>query len=164
MLTDAKIQERAATSSSYVKGCQYYRNGNVKDIKYLQHEQAYRAQVVGSEVYTVWVYFDNCHEVKEYECDCLAFSSYYHGMCKHIVAVLKVMQAHWEIYFGEGKTTILTHATQELLDFFNHDMLEPSQYQQSIPIELYLPMVFLWNQEGNGVGWSFPLETRNCML
>ncbi|MCC5465900.1 SNF2 helicase associated domain-containing protein [Pelosinus baikalensis] len=164
MLTDAKIQERAATSSSYVKGCQYYRNGNVKDIKYSQHEQAYRAQVVGSEVYTVRVNFNNYQEVDGYECDCLAFSSYYHGMCKHIVAVLKVMQAHWEIYFGEGKTNILTHATQELLDFFNHDMLETSQYQQSIPIRIIPTYGFSLESRGKRSWLEFSLGNEKLYV
>ncbi len=163
MLTDAKIQERAATSSSYVKGCQYYRNGNVKDIKYSQHEQVYKAQVVGSEVYTVRVAFNNYHEVDEYECDCPAFSSYYHGMCKHIVAVLKVMQAHWEIYFGKGKTTILTHAAQELLDFFNHDMLEPSSYQ-SEPIRMIPTYGFSLESRGKRSWLEFSLGNEKLYV
>jgi SNF2 family DNA or RNA helicase len=147
-LTDAKIQEGAATSSAYVKGCQYYRNGNVKDITYSQREKAYKARVVGSEMYTIWIHFDSTHTVKDYKCDCPAFSSYFHGMCKHIVAVLKVMQAHWEVYFGKEKPTMLTHAAQEMLVFFNQDSLSLSPYQQLEPIRIVPTYAFSMDSGG----------------
>lgn len=147
-LTDAKIQEGAASSSAYVKGCQYYRNGNVEGITYSQREKAYRARVVGSDFYTIWIHFDSTHTVKEYDCNCPAFSSYHHGMCKHIVAVLKVMQAHWEVYFGKEKSTMLTQAAQEMLAFFNQDSLASSPYQQLESIRIVPTYAFSLDSRG----------------
>jgi hypothetical protein len=163
-LTDAKIQEGAATSSAYVKGCQYYRNGNVEDITYSEREKAYRARVVGSEMYTVWIHFDSTHTVKDYDCNCPAFSSYYHGMCKHIVAVLKVMQAHWEVYFGKEKRTVLTHATQKLLDFFNYDTLEPSLYQYSALISIVPTYFFSLDSRGTRSWLEFTVGNEKMYI
>jgi hypothetical protein len=163
-LTDAKIQEGAATSSAYVKGCQYYRNGNVEDITYSQCEKAYKARVAGSEIYTVWVYFDSNHQIDEYECNCPAFSSYYHGMCKHIVAVLKVMQAHWEVYFGKEKATALTHATQKLLDFFNYDTVGPSVHQHSVFIRIMPTYFFSLDSRGTRSWLEFTVGNEKMYI
>lgn len=104
--------------------------------------------MVGSEIYTIWIHFDSTHTVKDYDCNCPAFSSYYHGMCKHIVAVLKVMQAHWEVYFGKEKSTMLTQAAQEMLAFFNQDSLALSPYQQLESIRIVPTYAFSLDSRG----------------
>lgn len=129
MLTDEKIRGAAASDSSYIKGCQYYRYGNVRGMKFFSAEKIYRAKVIGHKLYNIIVYFDDDHEVDGYECDCPAFYTH-EGMCKHIVAVAKAIQHNWEIDFGPEDKMFFNEATKELLAFFGSNDNSREQMQQ----------------------------------
>lgn len=135
VLTDENIRGAAASDSSYVKGCQYYRYGNVRSIKYFPHEKMHRAKVMGHKLYNVVIYFDSDNELDGYECDCPAFYTF-EGMCKHIVAAVKSIQQNWEVDFGTEEKTIFNDATRELLDFFNKDGQIVADDKQIVPIKI----------------------------
>lgn len=142
MLTDEKIRQEAAMSSSYTKGCQYYREGSVGKLEFFPNINSFKGLVFGGQRYLVQIDFDDHYELVDYDCSCLAFSNY-SGACKHIVAVMKTIQKQWYSYFGydhlikklQGNKSVLskteaekqrnpqvrlTPAAREMLDFFSY--------------------------------------------
>ena len=131
MLTDELIRLQAATSSAYTKGCQYYRDRHVRKLRLLS-DYTFEARVLGRELYTAYINFNDDQEVQQYKCDCPAFYSD-NGACKHIIAALKTLQRDWSLYFGLEKQLPLTRATEEMLTFFQRNAiasLEPAASQQ----------------------------------
>lgn len=123
MLTESDIKEVAGSSGSYHGGLLYFKNGNVKWLNFDSNENNFAAQVMGGHRYTIQIDFDDDNELDDYECNCMAFRSYF-GACKHIVAVLKVIQDRWQQYFGAGKVNNVPQSTRDLLTYFNTAQVE----------------------------------------
>lgn len=133
MLSDEIIRLQAATSSAYNKGCQYYRDKHVRKLRLLS-DYTFEARVLGRELYTAYLNFNEEQEIQRFKCDCPAFYSD-NGACKHIIAALKALQKDWFLYFGLEKQLPLTRATEEMLAFFHHNAkaaLEPAAYLQQV--------------------------------
>lgn len=90
MIEDRMIRE-AAQAAAYKRGCLYYENGAV-DTLFERGENSFQAEVIGSSTYEVEVELTPSGEPLSYHCDCPA-NMLYSGACKHIVAVLKALQA-----------------------------------------------------------------------
>jgi len=83
-LNTEKIMGLASNDTTFRKGLAYARNGNIKSLTRNDHA-IWKAQVRGSELYHVYIQFQE-KEISA-ECECPAYYSY-DGYCKHIVAVL----------------------------------------------------------------------------
>ena len=64
------------------RGRLYFQNGNVENIEEAE-DNAWRAEVTGSDLYSVEVILKGNKEITGYSCDC----PYDEGICKHTVAV-----------------------------------------------------------------------------
>ncbi|MGI6093233.1 MAG: DEAD/DEAH box helicase [Veillonellaceae bacterium] len=145
MLTDGQIRSEAALGSSYTRGCQYHRDGYVREVNFYPDERIFQARVQGRELYTINVKLDAQDKIKKFDCDCPAFYSY-NGACKHIIAVLKSIQKDWANYFEPGNVP-LTSATQKLLNFFKKNAV--SEVKQSPDISVKLAVKFNFNSQSN---------------
>jgi hypothetical protein len=85
--TDILI-EIATSSQVLLRGARYFQEGRVVDIS-IEDDEVH-AQVKGSEVYDVGLYFEG-GDLEYCECDCKAFEQY-KGACKHIIAALLYLQ------------------------------------------------------------------------
>ena len=65
------------------RGRLYFQNGNVENIEEAE-DKTWRAEVTGSDLYSVEVILKGNKEITGYSCDC----PYDEGICKHTVAVL----------------------------------------------------------------------------
>jgi SNF2 family DNA or RNA helicase len=135
MLLDEEILAEATMGSTYTKGCQYYRTGCVRQVHFYSDTNSFDASVLGRENYSVAIQFDEHHEIESYDCDCPAYYSY-EGACKHIVAVLKMIQRDWLKYFGIANDIPTTVATQELLAFFQQKGLAAAPLINKTPAKL----------------------------
>lgn len=117
MLTDGKIKDQASNLTTYLKGCDYYRRNNVQTVNYNTIEKRFSARVVGTYFYDVNIYFDDDNEIAELYCDCPAYREY-EGGCKHVVAVLKYIQANWNAYFKSNQMLKVSKNAKYLLDYF----------------------------------------------
>lgn len=89
----------------YERGLKYYHEDRVRGLSYNRHEEAWFAEVEGTEDYYVDIQFNEINDgkVKTY-CECPAFDSY--KSCKHIVAVLlKISDQRVPNRFDEKITT-----------------------------------------------------------
>ena len=93
MLTEKQIAALAAYPGAYHKGCVYHRESRVLQLGFIARERRFVARVKGSRTYTVAADFDAQRELVDYSCNCPAFDQLSHGACKHIIAVLKAIQA-----------------------------------------------------------------------
>lgn len=91
MLTDTMIQQTASSIRVYNRGCQYYRDGMVKKIQYHADARCIEATVRGGHMYNVAIYFNRDLHVEDYDCECPAYYEF-EGACKHVVALMKVVQ------------------------------------------------------------------------
>lgn len=107
MLSDSTIKNEASSAAVYNRGIRYYREARVKNIKFNKKYRCFEATVQGENRYDVAVYFNDDLMVDDYECDCPAYYEY-EGACKHIVALMKVVQEYWDHYFPAG--TVLKFA------------------------------------------------------
>lgn len=132
MLTDKRIEIESFTDTTYQRGCQYYRQGLVKQLSYTPDNTTFKALVQGQSNYRVQIQFDKNQEIEDYHCNCQAFATYY-GACKHVIAVLKTIQDQWSHYFNvqKAKPAGLSPATQKLLDFFQDS---PTQARQKLQL------------------------------
>ena len=97
MLTVAEIR-RMTAHQTYLRGKQYYQNGNVRriDIDVLD-DRSGRVQVTGdvrgsgSRAYETSLEISGEDEILEYDCDCPYMQNYY-GMCKHCAALALAFQ------------------------------------------------------------------------
>ena len=122
MLTDKNIKSKVYLSSAYSNGNQYFRWGNVKELKYEEANGIFYARVKGTRrSYDVWVDVDEDGEIGHFECDCPAYYSY-EGACKHVVATMKAIQSRWDEFFNikSVKDSALTGSTKALFDFFTN--------------------------------------------
>lgn len=134
MLTDGHIRSEAALGSSYTRGCQYHREGCVREVNFYPDERAFHARVQGRDLYSINVKLDAQDKIKKYDCDCPAFYSY-NGACKHIIAVLKSIQKDWATYFEPGNVSF-TPPAQKLLNFFKKNAVSDvkSSYESSVKL------------------------------
>lgn len=123
MLTDQQIRTEASGDTVYIRGCQYFTGGRVKKA-HMTAPGIFQADVVGSDLYRVHIDFDQEQEIHNYRCTCPAFFSHDYGACKHIIAVLKVIQKNWDNCFGTDHLQ-LTPAIKGLLDFFKQAAVLP---------------------------------------
>ncbi len=174
MLTDQSIKSIIATSSSYSNGCHYYRQGFVRDVHYFKDRNYFTARVRGSKSYIVEVFFDETNHLHRYGCSC-PVSSNYSGLCKHLVAVLKCIQANWDTYFPKenalpiNKPTQkenslqINKATQELLSFFTNDQKVMTE-QHTASIRL-VPTYIFTNREYTAKSWlTFMIGTERLYV
>lgn len=93
MLKDITIQS-LATEVVYNRGCHYFKNGAVK--KFVRSEKPrgqFCAVIAGSQDYQTKVRMSPIGDfVEDFECSCPAAKQYI-GACKHVVALLKAVQA-----------------------------------------------------------------------
>ena len=101
LLKDSAIHE-LSNDMSYRKGCRYFKDGRVAKILRRPGTSIYVATVEGSEDYEVRVRLDKAGEkIEAYDCTCPA-AALYDGACKHVVALLKLIQAGQLEEEGEG--------------------------------------------------------------
>ncbi len=96
MLTEDTIRQLAA-GPAYRKGCDYYLSGNVKTL-HRRDSGTFEAEVRGGELYYVELKLDASGRIMHNFCDCPAFEKF-DGACKHVVAVLKMIQRDWWSYY-----------------------------------------------------------------
>ena len=167
MITNECIKSEAANGASYNRGTQYYRNGYVKKLQLLDDGLTLQAKVKGGQLYSIFLKVDETYKVREYSCNCPAFSLY-HGACKHIVAAMLAAKAEWGSYFPEDdygavlpfprtpkremgvsslipfqvkKKQTVSRATQELLHFFRSEAIDITGPSCKTPVML-LPTLF----------------------
>ena len=101
LLKDSAIHE-LSNDMSYRKGCRYFKDGRVAKLLRRPGTSIYVATVEGSEDYEVRVRLDKAGEkIEAYDCTCPA-AALYNGACKHVVALLKLIQAGQLEEEGEG--------------------------------------------------------------
>ena len=104
LLKDSAIHE-LSNDMSYRKGCRYFKDGRVAKLLRRPGTSIYVATVEGSEDYEVRVRLDKTGEkIEAYDCTCPA-AALYDGACKHVVALLKVIQAGQLEEEGESAAT-----------------------------------------------------------
>lgn len=96
------IRERTTNGPTYMKGRQYYRQGQVKHLTFDQEKGIVLAQVEGTRTYNVRIILDGKGELHDASCTCSAFSAYW-GLCRHIAATL----LYCVDTFGQEKTHII---------------------------------------------------------
>lgn len=112
------IIHRFASGSSLSKGCYYYKNGAVNDVKI--EKGAYIAHVQGSELYTVTISEKNGKI--DAECTCPYDWS---GVCKHIVAVMVAISQDRKIEEHKNEAK----AVRSLLDKVDSGRLKEFLFQ-----------------------------------
>ncbi|MBP5199593.1 MAG: DEAD/DEAH box helicase [Schwartzia sp.] len=154
MVTDAEIR-RVANEASYRRGCAYQRNGAVKITKRDMGRGSfdYEAEVDGSGPFAYSVTARIAGGlVFRYSCDCPA-AGLYEGACKHVVALLKEVQAH-----GLGgktpKTAALSERAKRLFSVYEHR--DAKSEPPAAPLRL-VPKFCVGFEYGAPVSW---LELR----
>lgn len=130
MITENKIREIADTVSVYQRGCAYFQQGLVRNLAEAATER-YTAEVCGSQVYRVTVRLLQRSKIQRCACECPAYYQY-EGACKHIVAVLKEIQAQ-----QRAVENILSQSAgrSRLLSLYQ-DALKPERLEETLPIRL----------------------------
>ncbi len=95
------IRERTTNGPTYMKGRQYYRQGQVRHLSYDQDKGIILAQVDGTRTYNVRIILNGKGELHDATCTCSAFAAYW-GLCRHIAATL----LYCVDAFGQQKTHI----------------------------------------------------------
>lgn len=108
MINDLEIRT-AANDAAYQRGWKYYETGAVHNLK-TDGNGHYTAVVHGSSRYEVEVDLAGADRIDDYNCDCPAFLLY-DGACKHIVAVLKTIQAEQRQEKKEAQRAVLRSET-----------------------------------------------------
>ena len=145
MLKDAAIHE-LTNDKSYRKGCRYFKEGRVTKLLRRPGTSIYVSTVVGSEDYEARVRLDKAGEqVEAYDCTCPA-ASLYDGACKHVVALLKEIQAGESE--GAGNAGLLAARFEErpsgrLFDCFARAKKQGRQQKQHAPAALREAPIFL---------------------
>jgi len=98
MLNDSMIKYEASSSTVYRRGIQYYQEARVKNVQFKQESRSFHATVQGESPYSVDIHLNDHLIIDDYECDCPAYYKYA-GACKHIIALMKVVQEYWNVYF-----------------------------------------------------------------
>ena len=94
MLSDQVIRSEASSDTVYKRGCNYYRQGRVIRLdEVTDNLPTYIGSVDGTEPYAVRVSLTKDKTgIQSYRCTCPAAETYA-GACKHVIAVLKEIQA-----------------------------------------------------------------------
>lgn len=97
LLKDITIRALARDDGPWRRGNRYYQSGAVKRLEETSPDiHAWHAKVIGSDTYDVHVGLNDTETgIREYECNCPA-ADLYAGACKHVIAVLKAVQAELE--------------------------------------------------------------------
>ncbi|HWP98086.1 MAG TPA: DEAD/DEAH box helicase [Syntrophomonadaceae bacterium] len=99
MLSNSMIKAEASSDTVYNRGIRYYREARVKNLKFNKKYRYFEATVQGENEYDVAIYLNSDLIIDDYECDCPAYYEY-EGACKHVVALMKVVQERWDTYFA----------------------------------------------------------------
>ena len=127
IVTDAEIR-RVANEASYRRGCAYQRDGAVTITKRVTGRGSfdYEAEVKGSGPFAYFVTASIAGGlVIRHFCDCPA-AGLYEGACKHVVALLKEVQAHG-LSDRKSKADALSNAAKRLFAVYERreTRLEP---------------------------------------
>lgn len=90
-ITKAEMLDRVDLATTYFKGHEYYKEGRVKNVRTTSNNDYFVANVQGEKSYYTEVEFNMNGYIKSTRCNCLAYKKY-GGDCKHIVALLIVIQ------------------------------------------------------------------------
>ena len=133
MLKDITIRS-LANDASYTRGCRYYENGAVIELKKRRFdEHSYTATVNGSTQYEVEFELNESDSaVTDYSCDCPA-AMLYDGACKHVIAVLKALQ-HEQRLKEDGHQR--AGSGQRLFRFFERAAEEADQQAEAVPLRI----------------------------
>ncbi|MBO4852739.1 MAG: DEAD/DEAH box helicase [Schwartzia sp.] len=133
MISDEEIQ-RIANEASYRRGCAYQKSGAVTVTKRTVGKRLadYEAKVKGSGPFAYFVTARTASgSVKDYSCDCPA-AGLYEGACKHVVALLKEIQAT-ELPAPRGRKT-LSKSAQRMFSVYAEN--EPASRTPASPLTL----------------------------
>ncbi len=125
IVTDAEIR-RVANEASYRRGCAYQRDGAVtitkRDVGRGSFD--YEAEVRGSGPFAYFVTARIAGGlVLRHSCDCPA-AGLYEGVCKHVVALLKEIQAHG-LSEKRGKSSALSEGAKRLFAVYERRERKP---------------------------------------
>lgn len=141
-ITDHVIKRQVAYTTTYDKGKKYFLHNRVTSFYFDEYELSIEAEVAGSEIYDVNIYFTEQGRLNSCHCNCIAFDSY-PGICKHVVAVLKKAQQEYEnsrqqslLHMQSGAKGNRT--AQEIINFFEylHEDRQKEEVELEIGIEL----------------------------
>lgn len=132
-LTDKEILNLAANNIVYQTGVYYAQMERVSHLLFDPEERLIKASVTGKSLYTVQVFLKRDGSVRTYECSCPAYRRY-SGACKHVIAVLKIVQD--EMPETERSLKVQKRAGLEFLTFFNNRSHE--NYREELTMELAL--------------------------
>ncbi len=137
MLSESMIKNEASSSAVYHRGIRYYNEARVTKLSFDKSHRCFNAIVIGEVHYDVAVHFNEDLMVDDYDCDCPAYYEY-EGACKHIVALMKVIQKQWDIYFAlpnnivvfssprrsqlDSRTLQSDHLSTTLMNLFEQDL------------------------------------------
>ncbi len=96
------IRERTTNGPTYMKGRQFYRQGQVRHLSFDQEKGIILSQVEDTRTYNVRIILNGQGELHDATCTCSAFTAYW-GLCQHIAATL----LYCIDAFGRQKTHIL---------------------------------------------------------
>ena len=133
MLKDITIRS-LANDAAYTRGCRYYENGAVVELKKRRFDDhSYTAKVHGSTEYEVEVELNASDTaVTDYACDCPA-AMLYDGACKHVVAALKAVQ-HEQRLKEDGHQR--AGSGQRLFRYFERASRREEQQEEAQPLIL----------------------------
>lgn len=113
------------------RGLDYYNSNAVRIIDYSPEHVI--AEVAGSRVYDVSVYFENS-DIHSMYCDCPYFEGY--GNCKHLAATLYHIDDHPELIEKKDYTKfLLEFSKDELIEFLNEEI--PNYPYLEIKLKLF---------------------------
>jgi len=150
MIDDLEIRT-AANDAAYNRGWKYYEQGAVKNLQKIS-EAHYKAEVHGSNIYEVNVQLMRDGSIEHCECDCPAYLLY-DGACKHIVAVLKTVQALQRREQQLQKNVAgLSSKDKNIFSLFADTIRAANEGTNAIPIELE-PKLYLSQEYNNITAW-----------
>ena len=150
IVTDAEIR-RVANEASYRRGCAYQRDGAVTITKLETGKGSfdYEAEVQGSGPFAYFVTARIAGGlVIRHSCDCPA-AGLYEGACKHVVALLKEVQAHG-LSAARSKTAGLSEGAKRLFAVYEHRETKPEL--SAAPLRL-VPKFCVGFEYGAQVSW-----------
>ncbi len=154
-ISDATIEDLAASSRAFTKGLKYYSENRVVELDIDVDNMCVSAVVRGNEEYDVLASFSPAGELIHMYCACPAFYLY-EGACKHVVAMLKAYQRKSSDSVGAKKSNTGTHSkkngyndllTESILNYFEHDLL----VQEKVPVRLETTFEISFNSVGGRI-------------
>lgn len=115
MLTNYDIEELAGSYASYSKGCNYFHQGRVHNLKEFDSGR-FEADVVGKKRYRTTVAISYDHHIGAHSCTCPAHSNF-DGACKHVIAVLKAVQDVQEVQLKAKKKAAMYAEPQSITEY-----------------------------------------------